>query len=32
MLPAVRVGHRIVRVRRSDRERVLHPVAAVALR
>lgn len=31
-LPAVRVGSRIVRVRRSDLERVLHPVTAAALR
>ena len=31
-LPAVRVGHRIVRVIRSDVEHVLHPVAGVAFR
>ena len=31
-LPAVRVGHRIVRVRRSDLEHVLHPVTGVAFR
>jgi len=31
-LPAVRVGQRLVRVRRSDLERVLHPVTAAALR
>jgi len=31
-LPAVRVGYRIVRVRRSDLEHVLHPVTGVAFR
>ena len=31
-LPAVRVGSRSVRVRRSDLEHVLHPVTAATLR
>lgn len=31
-LPAVRVGQRIVRVRRSDLGNVLHPVGGVELR